>query len=320
MMKILVTGASGLIGSTLVLSLEKNNHEVYKLVRARANLLVHEIAWDPQQGIINPSLLEGLDAVVHLAGENIMGRWSEAKKARIRNSRVKGTQLLCRSLCLLRRPPPVVVCASAIGYYGNRKDEVLTEQSTKGAGFLADVCEEWEEATRPAAEKGIRIINLRIGMVLSARGGALKQMLPIFKLGLGGRMGSGDQYVSWIAIDDLVRIIEYAINQESLAGPLNAAAPYPVTNQELAKTLGHILHRPAFFLMPACVVKLIFGELGEETLLSSQRVKPQKLEETGFKFDYPHLEEALRHLLYPSSDQVDRNGSELDELDKHMSL
>ena len=296
-MKILVTGSSGLIGSTLIPSLEKNKHEVYKLVRARADLLTHEIAWDPQRGILNPPLLEGLDAIIHLAGENIIGRWSEAKKARIRDSRVKGTQLLCQALSQLRDPPSVVICASAIGYYGNRGDEILTEQSAKGTGFLADVCEEWEEAARPAAEKGIRVINLRIGMVLSSRGGALKQMLPIFKWGLGGRLGSGNQYVSWIAIDDLVRIIEYAIKQEGLAGPLNAVAPYPVTNQELTQGLGHVLYRPTFFLMPAFMVKWMFGELGEEVLLSSQRVEPKKLEETGFKFDYPHIEEALRHLL-----------------------
>lgn len=296
-MKVLVTGSSGLIGSALIPFLEKNKKEVYKLVRARVDLLAHEIAWDPQQGVINPSLLEGLDAVIHLAGENIIGRWTEAKKAKIRDSRVKGTQLLCQALCQLKHPPAVVVCASAIGYYGNRGDEVLTEQSAKGTGFLADVCAEWEEAVRPAAERGIRIINLRIGMVVSPRGGALKQMLPIFKLGLGGRMGSGDQYVSWIAIDDLVRIIEYAISQDSLAGPLNATTPYPVSNEQLAKRLGHVLHRPAFLVMPALMVKLIFGELGEETLLSSQRVEPKKLEEAGFKFDYPDLEQALRHLI-----------------------
>ncbi len=295
-MKVLVTGSSGLIGSALIPSLEKNKNKVYKLVRARSDLLANEITWDPQQGIINPSLLEGLDAIVHLAGENILGRWTEAKKARIRESRVKGTQLLCQALCRLRHPPSVVVCASAIGYYGNRGDEVLTEQSAKGTGFLAEVCEEWEEATRAAVEKGIRIINLRIGMVLSPNGGALKQMLPIFKLGLGGRIGDGNQYVSWIAIDDLVRVIEYAIKQQSLAGPLNAVAPHPVTNQELTKTLGHLLNRPTFLLMPAFIVRLIFGELGEETLLSSQRVEPKKLEETGFKFDFSYLEEALGYL------------------------
>lgn len=300
-MKIVVTGSSGLIGSTLIPYLEKNKNEVYKLVRGRANLIGNEFAWDPQQGVVNPPLLEGLDAVVHLAGENIMGRWTRSKKERIRESRVRGTQLLCQALCQLERPPSVLICASAIGYYGNRGDEILTEQSSKGEGFLADVCEEWEEAARSAAERGIRTINLRLGMVLSPKGGALKQMLPIFKWGMGGNMGSGFQYVSWIAIHDLMRIIDFAINQDSLAGPLNAVSPNPVTNAELTKVLGHLLDRPTFLTMPAFMVKLVFGELGDELLLSSQRVKPTKLEEGGFQFNNPYLEEALQHLLNPHS-------------------
>ena len=296
-MRILVTGSSGLIGSALVAFLEKNQHEVYKLVRVRADLLPREIAWDPKRGIISPALLEGIDAVVHLAGENIMGRWTQVKKKKIRESRVQGTQLLCLALSQLKKPPSVLVCASAIGYYGNRGNEVLTELSVKGKGFLSDVCQEWEEATRPAIEKGIRLVNLRLGMVLSAKGGALKQMLPIFKWGLGGQMGAGDQYVSWIAIDDLVRVIDAAIHQESLVGPLNAVTPYPVTNRELTKTLGHILHRPTFLGMPTLMVNLVFGQLGEEVLLSSARVEPKKLKEIDFHFDYPDLAGALRYLL-----------------------
>lgn len=296
-MKVAITGSSGLIGSALISFLEKEKNEIYNLVRVRTNLLPNEIAWDFQRGVINPPLLEGLDVVVHLAGENIMGRWTKAKKEKIRESRIKGTQLLCQALCQLQRPPSVLICASAIGYYGNRAEEVLTEQSAKGEGFLADVCEEWEEAARPAAEKGIRTINLRLGMVLSSKRGALQRMLPIFKLGLGGEMGSGCQYVSWIVIDDLMRIIEYAINQASLAGPLNAVSPHPVTHAALTKALGHALDRPTFLSMPAFMVKLIFGELGEELLLSSQRVKPEKLEQTGFQFNYPYLEEALHYLL-----------------------
>lgn len=296
-MKILVTGSSGLIGSALVTYLEQHQHEVYKLVRVRADLLPREIAWDPHRGVISPALLEGMDAVVHLAGENIMARWTEAKKKQILDSRVKSTQLLCQTLCNLKRPPSVFICASAIGYYGNRGNEILTEQSSRGNGFLAVVCNEWEDATRQAVERGIRVVNPRIGMVLSSKGGALKQMLPIFKFGLGGQMGCGDQYVSWIAIDDLVRVIDYAIQRESLAGPLNAVTPYPVTNQELTKMLGHILHRPTFLAMPTFMVKLVFGELGEEVFLSSERVKPKKLEDVGFQFNYPRLEEALRHLI-----------------------
>jgi uncharacterized protein len=281
-MKILVTGSSGLVGSALVSFLEKRGEQVSKLVRGKTEL-------------------EGFDAVVHLAGENIMGRWTETKKNRIRESRVKGTQLLSQALIQLKKPPSVFVCASAIGYYGNRGEEILTEQSAKGEGFLADVCGEWEEATRTVAEKGIRTINLRIGMVLSLEGGALRQMLPMFKLGLGGKMGSGSQSISWIAIDDLVRIIDDVIYRENLAGPINAVAPHPVTNEELTKTLGQLLHRPTFLSLPVFMVKLIFGELGEELLLSSARVKPKKLEENDFQWNYPYLEGALKHLLDKSS-------------------
>ena len=296
-MKVLVTGSSGLIGSALIPFLKERNHQIYKLVRIRADSLPHEIAWDPDRGVINPSLLEGLDAVVHLAGENLMGWWTATKKEKIRTSRVKGTRLLCRALSHLKQPPGVLVCASAVGYYGNRGDEILTEQSSRGRGFLADVCEEWEEATQATSEKGIRTLNLRFGMVLSPKGGALKQMLPIFKWGLGGQLGLGDQYVSWISIDDLTRVINYVIQEEKLAGPVNAVTPYPVTNAELTKTLGYILHRPTFFPMPTFAVRLIFGELGQGLLLSSERVQPKKLVGAGFRFDYPHLKEALRALL-----------------------
>lgn len=294
-MKILITGSSGLIGSALFNFLEKK-HEVYKLVRKQTPLLASEIAWHPQQEKINSSL-EGLDVIIHLAGESLIGRWSKAKKKRIRESRVNGTQLLCQSLCQLSKPPSIFICASAVGYYGDRGSEILDEQSCKGKGFLADVCQEWEKATWQAAEKGIRTINLRIGMVLSAKGGALKQMLPIFKLGLGGTMGPGTQYISWITIDDLLQVIEHAINQKSLSGPLNAVTAYPITNKELTKTLGSILHRPTFLSMPTFMVNLIFGELGKELLLNSNRAEPKKLKETGFQFAYPFLEEALKHLL-----------------------
>lgn len=296
-MKFLITGSSGLIGKALISFFKKEHHDVYKLVRVRTDLLADEIAWDPERGVINPALLEGVDVFIHLAGENIMGRWTASKKRRIKESRVKGTQLLCQSLCQLKKPPHVLISASAIGYYGNRGDEILNEQSARGEGFLAEVCEEWEEATRLAAENRIRVVNLRIGMVLSPYGGALQQMLPIFKLGLGGKMGSGDQYVSWIVIDDLVRVVDYTIHQEKLAGPLNAVTPYPVTNQEMTKILGHILHRPTFLAMPNFMVELVFGELGKEVLLSSERVKPKKLEDAGFQYQYPHLEEALCKLL-----------------------
>lgn len=297
-MKILVTGSSGLIGSELVSFLQRSGYEVYKLVRSRADLLEHEIAWDVDRGVINPLLLEGLDAVVHLAGENIMGRWTTDKKERIRKSRVNGTRLLCQALCQLKYPPATFICASAVGYYGNRGDEILVEQSGVGHGFLAHVCEEWEEATRMAAEKGIRTLNLRIGFVLSAKGGGLKHMLTIFKWGLGGKIGTGQQYMSWITLDDLIRIILFLLREEQLAGPINAVSPHPVTNEEWTKTLGHVLHRPTFFSMPTAVVQLLFGELGQEVFLNSTRVKPQKLEESNFHFDYPNLEEAFETLIH----------------------
>ena len=297
-MKILISGSSGLVGSALNSFLREKGHEVLKLVRVRADLKPDEIGWDPKQGgVISPSLIEGLDAVVHLAGENIMGRWTRAKKERIRESRVKGTKLLVRALIQLKKPPVVFICASAVGYYGNRGDEILTEQSAKGRGFLADVCQEWEEATKEVLEKGIRTVNMRIGMVLSEKGGALKQMLPIFRWGLGGKMGTGEQWMSWIALDDLVRVVEFLLQQKNVAGPVNAVAPQPIKNGVYTEALGKILHRPAFFGMPAIAVKLVFGELGEELLLASERVQPQKLEEAGFVFNYPILDNALKHIL-----------------------
>lgn len=296
-MKILVSGSSGLVGSALISFLKENHYDVYKLVRVRADLLPNEIAWDPERGVINPSLLEGFDAVVHLAGESILGRWSQSKKKKIYESRVKGTQLLSHTLSQLKKPPEVWIVASAIGYYGNKGNVIVNEQSVGGDGFLAHVCKEWEKVTKGASEKGIRVINLRLGMVLSKDGGALKQMLPVFKLGLGGQLGWGTQFVSWIAIDDLVRLIDFAIHQEKLTGPVNAVTPYPVTNQEMTQLLGKILHRPTFLTMPAFMVEWVFGEMGKEVLLSSTRVEPMKLEEAGFRYDYPRMEEALKALI-----------------------
>lgn len=294
-MKVLISGSTGLVGAALNANLRDN--EVFKLVRTRADLLSHEIAWEPEHRVINPPLLEGFDAVVHLAGENIMGKWTENKKQRIRDSRVQGTQVLCKTLAQLTRPPSVLVCASAVGYYGNRGDEILTEQSPKGDGFLASVCEEWEDATRIAAEKGIRVVNLRLGMVLSSRGGALQRMLPIFKLCLGGKVGSGEQYISWITIDDLLSLIKYAIDNPNLAGPVNAVSPHPVTNVEFTKILGKVLHRPTIFPLPSWIVNLVFGEMGQEILLSSTRAFPKKLEDKGFQFKYPTIETALNGVV-----------------------
>jgi uncharacterized protein (TIGR01777 family) len=238
------------------------------------------------------------DAVVHLAGENIASaRWTERQKARIRDSRVKATGLLCNLLARYSPPPKALVCASAIGYYGDRGDEILKEESAPGSGFLSDVCREWEAATQPAVERGIRVVNLRIGMVLSALGGGLAKMLTPFKLGAGGVMGSGRQYMSWIAVDDLVDAIHFALTHESLRGPANAVAPSPVTNREFTRTLGRVLSRPTPFPMPAFAARLAFGEMADALLLASTRVQPARLLASGFTFRYPDLEGALRHLL-----------------------
>ena len=296
-MKIVVSGATGLIGSSLVSFLQEKGHEVHKLVRSRANLGENEIAWDPDHGVIDSSFLKGMDAMIHLAGENILGRWTEAKKEKIWKSRVEGTRQLCEVLSALQHPPSIFISASAIGYYGNRGEETLTEESAKGEGFLSDVCAEWERSSLILQEKGIRTFALRFGMVLSSRGGALKQMLPLFKLGLGGVLGSGKQWMSWIALEDVLRVIEFALHQKSLAGPVNVVSPFPVTNFAFTKTLGCILHRPTFMGVPTFAVKVMFGELGKEVFLSSERVLPAKLQEAGFSFAYPELEGALKHMI-----------------------
>lgn len=295
-MKILITGANGLIGGTLVPFLTTGGHEVVRLTRGRKR--AGAATWDPEKGSIDSGALEGLDAVVHLAGENISGgRWTADKKARIRDSRVAGTRLLCEALAALARPPKVLVAASAIGFYGHRGRDVVDEDSAPGSGFLADVCKEWEAATAPAAARGIRVVNLRIGVVLSASGGALASMLTPFKLGAGGPVGSGKQYMSWIAIDDVADAILFVLTTPSLSGPVNAVAPTPVPNADFARTLGTVLSRPAVIPLPAFAVRLLFGEMGEELLLSSTRVDPHRLQAAGFTFRFPTLEPALRHLL-----------------------
>lgn len=292
-MKVAVTGSSGLIGSALVAQLR----DCAKLVRRDPRPGSNEIKWDPERGLIDRAALEGLDAVVHLAGENIAGRWDEGKKARIRDSRIKGTALLSDALAGLSQKPKVFVCASAVGYYGDRGDEVLTEESPPGSGFLAEVCRLWEAATEPAAKSGIRVVNLRIGIVLSKDGGALARMLTPFKLGLGGPIGSGRQYMSWIDLDDLIRIISYVMEAESLSGPVNAVAPNPVTNAEFTRALGRALSRPAFLPLPAFAARLAFGQMADELLLASARVRPEKLLSSGFQFNYPDIDSSLRHIL-----------------------
>ncbi|MCG8608825.1 TIGR01777 family oxidoreductase [bacterium] len=297
MMKILLTGASGLIGSALWNFLTKTGHEITRLVRSKLNGQGDEIYWEPNSGILDKTKVEGFEAVVHLAGENIASRWTEETKARIRDSRLNGTRLLRKTLNELERPPKVLVCASAIGYYGNRGAEVLTEDSEAGTGFLVELCREWEATSVAVGPKGIRLINLRIGVVLSDRGGALQKMLTPFKMGVGGIVGDGTQFWSWIAIDDVVGAIHHALVTESLQGPVNAVSPNPVDNRDFTKTLGRILGRPTIFPMPAFAARLAFGEMADELLLASARVKPAKLLASKYEFRFPELADALQHVL-----------------------
>ena len=296
-MKILVTGASGLVGTELAPLLESEGHETLRLVR-NAPASEREVRWNPSAGTIDAAALEGVDAAVHLAGENLAeGRWTDEKKRRIRESRVKGTRLISETLAGLARQPEVLVSASAVGFYGSRGDEVLTEQSAAGDDFLAQVCREWEEATAAAEGARIRVVHLRFGVILSGRGGALKKMLTPFRLGVGGKLGDGRQYMSWVTLDDAVGAIEHALSDKTLSGPVNVVAPRPVTNKEFTKAMGSALSRPTFFTVPAFAARLAFGEMADATLLSSQRAEPARLQESGFVFKYPEIEGALRHVL-----------------------
>jgi uncharacterized protein (TIGR01777 family) len=299
-MRVAITGSTGLVGSEVVTVLSAAGHEVVRLVRrvpAPGEMAV--LRWDPMKGEVDAAGLEGLDAVVHLAGENIAsGRWNAARKAAIRDSRVIGTRLLCEALAGLARPPKTIVCASAIGYYGDAGEDALTEESPAGPGFLPEVCREWEAASGPAARKGIRVVVLRIGVVLSPNGGALSRMLPLFRKGLGGVIGSGRQFVSWVALDDLPLIILHALQCGDLSGPVNAVAPRPVTNREFTEALGMALSRPTPLPVPAFALRLaVGGEMADALLLASARVAPRRLEETGYRFRFPELGGALRHLL-----------------------
>lgn len=284
-----------MIGSALVSSLIKEGHAVVRLLRVEPEAGSADKRWDPGSGSLDPAALEGVEAAVHLAGDNIAeGRWTDKKKARIRDSRVTGTRLLCGALAALAAPPRVVVTASAVGIYGDRGEEVLTEESAPGTGFLADVGREWEAASEA---KGVRVVNLRFGVVLSPSGGALGKMLTPFRLCVGGRLGSGRQYMSWIALDDALGAIHHALATDTLRGPVNAVAPRAVTNLEFTKTLGRVLGRPTIFPMPGFMARLLFGQMADELLLASTRAEPARLLASGFKFKYPGLEEALRHVL-----------------------
>jgi uncharacterized protein (TIGR01777 family) len=298
-MKIVVSGSTGLIGSALTQVLNRRDHDVVPLVRRRVSPGEKAVAWDPERGSIDRAGLAGADAVIHLAGENVFGRWSPAKKQRISDSRVKGTRLLSDALAGLQRPPATLLAASAIGYYGDRGDEPVTEESAPGEDFLAHVSRDWEAATAAATRAGIRVVNMRNGVVLTTTGGALAKMLPAFRLGLGGPVGSGNQYLSWIALDDIINAILHLLNNQNLVGPVNMTAPSPVTNRDFAKILGKVLGRPAVVTVPAFALRMAFGTEGAAMLQSGQRVLPARLSATGFDFSFEDVEPALRHLLAP---------------------
>lgn len=293
--RILVSGVSGPIGTALLPSLRTNGCSVVRLVRGPARE-AEEISWDPAIPIA-PSAVSGFDAVIHLAGEGIVGRWTDEKKQKIRDSRVVGTFNLSSALSQAEEKPGVFICGSAIGYYGNRGDEPLLEDSPPGSGFLAEVCQDWEEATMPAVQADIRTAHIRTGVVLSPKGGALGAMITPFKLGLGGRVGSGRQWMSWIDVQDMVGGIHHILRNDLIQGPVNLVAPKPVRNSEFVKTLASVLSRPALFPMPAFAVKLAFGQMGEDVLLAGQKVEPGKLISSGYPFRYSELRKSLEELL-----------------------
>ncbi len=296
-MKILVSGSTGLVGVALAAALREKEHEIVSLVRRPATG-TGEVAWDPTGETLDGAAVEGMDAAIHLAGENVAARrWTAEQKAKIRDSRVQGTYLIASTLAKLKEPPRTLICASAIGYYGDRGDEVLKETSESGTDYLSDVCRKWEAAAKPAADAGIRVVLLRYGVILSPKGGALAKMLPPFRLGAGGKIGNGQQYMSWISLDDAVGATLHALSTESLSGPVNVVAPHPVTNTEFTKTLGRVLYRPTVLPMPGFAARLAFGEMADGLLLASQHVEPSKLVESGYGFRHANLEEALRHLL-----------------------
>lgn len=298
-MRVLLTGSSGLVGSALIPFLVRNGHEVSQLVRTLPRSMQPESLahWNPEAGWVDLKRAGDPDAVVHLAGENIAQRWTPAVKRRIRESRVQGTRVLSDALAKLSTPPKVLVCASATGFYGNRGAEWLEERSAPGQGFLAETCQQWEAAADPARQRGIRVVHLRIGIVLASQGGALRKMLPAFRFGLGGKLGDGRAYWSWIALEDLLEVILRALSDESLQGAVNVVSPGPVMNAEFTATLGRVLRRPAIFSVPRFAVEMLFGEMGREALLAGARARPARLVEAGFRFRFAELEIALRHLL-----------------------
>jgi len=296
-MKVLVSGSNGLIGSEVVSRLTGAGHYVVRLVRGEPDRARGDITWDPVTGAIERPKLRDIEAVIHLAGENILGLWTRGKKQRIHDSRVVATEYLAEAIAGSTPRPSVFICASAIGYYGDRRDERLTESSTQGSGFLARLCREWEDATTIARNAGVRVVNTRIGLVLSPRAGALASMLPPFKLGIGGPIGLGRHYMSWITLDDVADAIMFALENDSISGPLNLTAPVPVTNREFTRSLARALNRPAFLPVPTPLLKWLPGGMAQETILSSARVEPEKLLRAGFKFGSTDIDQALEKIL-----------------------
>ena len=293
-----ISGQNGLVGKALTAALQEDGRSVVAITRQRGGSFQDAIHWDTTTGLTNPARLESVDAIVHLAGENIAGgRWNEQRKRLIRHSRVEGTRSLVQSIATIKKRPKVLVCASAIGFYGDRGSTTLDETSAPGQGFLADVCQAWEAEASAAAGLGMRVVNVRIGVVLSPKGGALAKMLLPFKMGVGGKVGSGQQYWSWIGLHDLARVLAFCISDSSVEGPVNAVSPEPQTNSEFTSVLGQVLHRPTIFPLPGFMAKLALGEMATELLLASTKVVPKKLQAHGFRFDYPDLKGCLTHEL-----------------------
>ncbi len=297
-MKILISGSSGLVGTSLRTHFLKKEDQVFCLVRKKENLSPDEIFWNPSAGQIDAARCEGFDVVIHLAGENIAGsRWTPARKQKIKDSRELGTSLLAKTLAGLKQKPKLLISASATGFYGNRGDEQLTEQSPAGSGFLPEVCQAWEQSTEVATQAGIRVVFLRLGIVLAPNGGALDKMLFPFKWGFGGVLGSGNQYWSWIALEDVIGMVDFIISQNSLEGPVNVVSVKPATNREFTKTLASVLKRPSFLPVPAFMAHLALGEMADELLLASTRVVPDKILKVGYQFLHENLKEYLQKVL-----------------------
>ena len=296
-MKILISGSRGFIGSAVHAHLQQQNHSLLRLIRLNQVARSGEVFWNPIEHFIERGKLDGVDAVLHLAGENLFGRWSEKKKQAIYDSRVMNTVFLAQTLAEMNPKPKVLICASAIGYYGNRGEDECIETAQAGNGFLCDVCKDWEEATAPAAAAGIRVVNLRFGVVLGKEGGSLAKMLPAFKMGMGGPLGDGQQWVSWISINDAVKAVQFAMDHETLDGPVNVVSPNPVRNKEFAHAIGHALHRPDVVPVPKRMLHFMLGEMADETVLASTKVMPQKLQTKDFHFQHPDLPTALEAIL-----------------------